>query len=668
MEAFMKNSWKKPAALLAILLVAIFACMLVADGIQRDGGKVELTEGWIETDVGNLMYKLYTPETATAETPAPGVLLLHGYQNDHETCAAYAIELARRGAVVLCLDEYGHGSSSAGLIHRGYVNHKVAVNYGEDSEEAGTFKSIGGQTRYKVMMNFSNLSFFDDHYTTDADGNTLTDSSGGGNYAYALLSAMDNVDADRLAISGHSMGTWSSWSVAAEFSGTDIAPKAVVLQCGELFRDSAYDAENIHFNNVLLLQAKYDEFSYFRDYENVVDDSLLKSDLRTEFLGCTAEEAAWDTTYGDFGQGTARRMELLMTNHRLTTHNAHGLATALEWFDQAIGLDTALAFTDQVAMVKEWLVFAAMLCAIASLLPLMELLLSIPFFKKATTALPSKEGVKSNKKWWKGAIITMLIAACTYPFMTQLGHGLLPLPEGIFRMTIGNGFLSWYLLMILIMVGTGIVSYKKSKKQGALDGWHAMGLGSAEAPDKLSWSLLGHSALLVLCLLGYMYGVLAICEGLFMLDFRFIWPFFKTFTLTRFGQFWVYIPVFGLFFILNNSKIMASARCNATYEKGFKAFMSCWWRNALMMAGGILLIILLEYIPFFMDLGPGADLLFGSTFGGPFMSLLIVFAPQVLVFSVLCTYMYRRTGTVYTGALTVAAMACWIVTGGSAML
>lgn len=664
----MKNSWKKPAALLAALLVLIFVCMACADGIQRDGGKVEITEGWIDTDAGALMYKLYTPETATAAHKAPGVLLLHGYQNDHETCAAYAIELARRGAVVLCLDEYGHGSSEAGLIHRGYVNHKVTVNYGTDSEADGTFTSTGGAKRYRVMMNFSNLSFFDEKYTTDSDGNVLTDSSCGGNYAYALLAAMDNVDASRLAISGHSMGTWSSWSVAAEFSGTDIAPKAVVLQCGELFTDEAYDAEKIHFNNVLLLQAKYDEFSYFRDYENVVDDALLKSDLRTEFLGCTPEEAAWNTTYGDFAQGTARRMELLMTNHRLTTHNAHGLATALEWFDKAIGLDTKPAFTDQVAMTKEWLVFGAMLCAIASLLPLMELLLQVPFFKKAVTSLPDKAGVKTGKQWWKGAIITMLIAGCTYPFMTQLGHGLLPLPENIFRMTIGNGFLSWYLLMIVIMVITSLTAYKKAKKQGASDGWHAMGLGSAEAPDKLSWSLLGRSALLVLCLLGYMYGVLAICEGLFMLDFRFIWPFFKTFTLTRFGQFWVYIPVFALFFILNNSKIMASARCSATYEKGFKAFMDCWWRNALMMVGGVLLIVLLEYIPFFMNIGPGADLLFSSTFGGPFMSLLIVFVPQVLVFSVLCTYMYRRTGSVYTGALTVAAMACWIVTGGSAML
>ena len=550
------------------------------------------------------MYKLYTPKTATAETPAPGVLLLHGYQNDHATCAAYAIELARRGAVVLCLDEYGHGSTTAGLINRGYVNHKVTVNYGEDSVEDGTFKTIGGQTRYKVMMNFSNLNFFGKHYTTDADGNSMTDSSAGGSYAYALLAAMDNVDPARLAISGHSMGTWSSWSVAANFCGTDVEPKAVVLQCGELFRDSAYDAENIHFNNVLLLQAKYDEFGYFRDYKNVVDDELLKSDLRTEFLGCTADEAAWNTTYGSFEDGTARRMELLNTNHRLTTHNAHGLATALTWFSDTIGLDLTLAPTDQVAMTKETLVLIAMLAAVASLMAVMELLLTTPFFSRAVQPLPGEASVKPNGAWWRGA----------------------------------------------------------------QDGWQSMGLGTAAASGRMGWGLLGRCALLVLCMLAYLYVLLFLCEKAFLLDFRFIWPFFKTFDAARFGQFCVYLPVFALFFILNNSKIMASARCKATYQPGFKGFLGCWWRNALMMVGGILIIVLIEYIPFFMNIAPGADLLFGSTFGGPFMSLLILFVPQVLVFSVLCTYTYRRTGSVYVGALTAASLACWIVTGGSSML
>ena len=115
----MKGNMKKSAAVLAVLLAAIFIMMTIANGIQTDGGKVAISIGTIETDLGDLSYKLYTPVTATESDPAPGVLLLHGYQNDHETCAAYAIELARRGAVVMVPDEYGHGSTTIGLMNRG---------------------------------------------------------------------------------------------------------------------------------------------------------------------------------------------------------------------------------------------------------------------------------------------------------------------------------------------------------------------------------------------------------------------------------------------------------------------------------------------------------------------------------------------------------------------
>ena len=664
----MKGNPKKSAVVLAILLIAVFVCMITADSIQTGGGKVDVSMGVIETELGDLTYKLYTPVTATAENPAPGVLLLHGYQNDHETCAAYAIELARRGAVVMALDEYGHGGSDVGLLNRGYVNHKVTVNYGEDSEENGTFVNVGGAKRYRLMMNFSNLSFFDERYSTDDAGNVLTDSSCGGVSAYAALAAMPNVDSTRLALSGHSMGTWSSWSVAAAFSNSEIEPKATVLQCGELFRDSAYDTEKYHFNNVLLLQAKWDEFSYFRDYKPVVNDELLRSELRTEFLGVSADDAAWDTTFGSFEDGTARRMELLYTNHRLTTHNDRGLTTALEWFGSALELDTDIPADDHIAVAKEWLTLLAMLCAVAAMIPVMEIFLCTPFYSHLTQPLPPKEGIKPSGKWWKGAVITMLLSFATYPFMTQLGHGLLPLPESVFRMTIGNGFLSWYLLLILIMLGTTVASRKKHKTgKGGAD-YYDMGLSCPGAPEKISLGLMGRSALLSLCMLLTLYITVSFCEILFSQDLRIIWPFFKSFSLARFGQFCVYIPVFALFFVLNNSKIIAGQRCEATYKPGFRGFMGCWWRNAMLMAGGILLIILLEYIPFFAGIGPGADLLFGSTFGGPFMSLLILFFPQVLVFSLICTYIYRRTGSVWVGAFTVASLACWIVTGGSSML
>ena len=666
---------KKATILLAAFIILSFVCMAIANGIQTDGGKVAIEDGSIETDLGTLTYKLYKPETASEQQPAPGLLLLHGYQNDHETSGAYAIEMARRGAVVLALDEYGHGSTTVGMKERGYTDHKVTVTYGNDSEADGTYVQISGPTRYRVMMNFSNLTFFNDHYSKGSDGSSVKDSSMGGIAAYAVLSELPYVDASRLAVSGHSMGTWASWTVSAAYSGAvdaegrDISPKATILQCGELFRKSVYDSENIKFNNVLLLQSKYDEFSYFRDYANTVTDELLDQPVRTEFLGVSAEECEWNTTYGDFADGSARRIELLNTNHRLTTHNTHGMMTAIEWLTNAIGMDTSIASADQVFLGKEWLVFLAMMLAIAAMIPFMELLLTTAFFAPVAQGVPDRpEKAKSGWRWWKGAIITILIAGASYPFMTQLGHGLLPLPENIFRMTIGNGFVAWYSLLILIMLATTIIPFVRSKKKSSRLDWVDLGLAREEHRNGIDWSLCGRSALLALCMLALMYVMLLLCEAAFDLDYRFIWPFFKSFTGERVLQFLVYLPIFALFFLLNNSKIFAQMRTPAANKPGFGGFMSCWWRNALCMAGGIVLIILIEYIPFFAGIGPGADLLFGSTFGGPFMSLMIVFVPQVLVFSVLCTLAYRKTGSVYTGAFTVAAMAAWIVTGGSAMI
>ena len=669
----MKTPVTRLFALLLGLIIAVFGCMCIAHGIQTDHGNVAVSRGTLDTDAGELSYKLYVPDNATAGNPAPGVLLLHGYQNDHETCAAYAIELARRGVVVMSLDEYGHGDSQVGLLKRGYVNQRVKVNFGQDSVQDGTFVEVGGSKRYRLLMNFSNLSFFDERYTSDSAGNTISDSSCGGIAAYAALAAMDNVDPGRLALSGHSMGTWSSWSVAAAYAGAtndagvDITPKATVLQCGELFRKSAYDSERIYFNNVLLLQAKYDEFSYFRDYQSFLTEELLHSDLRAEFLGCDNAQAAWNTTFGSFREGTARRMELLATNHRLTTHDSKGLAAALDWFDQSIGFEKELPSSDQVYMTKEVLVFAAMLMAIAAMLPLMELLLRTPFFGYVARQLPSREGILPKRRWWKNAGITVLLAGATFPFMTQLGHALFAFPESVFRMTIGDGFLCWYLLLIVIMLATTWPRIRRGKKQG-VGVWSDLGFSGPEHADRIDWRLFGKGALLSVCMVGLMYVLVAVCQLLFQLDFRFIWPFFKTFSLERFGQFLVYFPFFALFFLLNNSKIFAGMRTQATYEKGAKGFLSCWWRSALLMIGGVLIIVLIEYIPFFAGIGPGADLLFGSTFGGPFMSILIVFVPQVLVFSLLGTYIYRRTGNVYTGALTIAAMAAWIITGGSAIL
>ena len=296
----------------------------------------------------------------------------------------------------------------------------------------------------------------------------------------------------------------------------------------------------------------------------------------------------------------------------------------------------------------------------------------IKWFSPVFAGVPNRpEKERKGWKWWKGALLTIGIGGLTYPFLTQLGHGLFPFPEQIFSMTIGNGFLIWYLFLIIVMLCFTLIPWFNKKKKGALD-MDFVDLGFArddeEHKHKFDWALLGKSALVATIGVAWMYLQTVLCQAFFGLDLRFIWPFFKGFTFSRFLMFLVYLPIFVVFFVLNNSKIFASNRAVGTAEKGFKGFMKVWWKYALCMVGGVILVALIEYIPFFMQLGPGADLLFSTTFGGPFMSLLIVFGPQVVVFSLICTYCYRKSGNAFLGAIMVAMMATWIVTGGSAIL
>lgn len=705
MKEFLKKS-KKTLIYFCIFLIVSIVCMVFANLIQTDFNRVRVEVGQIEVSDNDgysysIGYKLYIPKGVDSSNKAPALLCLHGYQNDHETSAAYAMEAARHGIVALAIDEYGHGSTNVGMLKRGYVNHKVSVCYGFDSEEEGTYKFIGGPNRFKLLSNFSNLDFFIDKYSHSivdgevSDVEYIRDSSMGGSIAYSVLASFEYVDPTKMAVTGHSMGTWAAWSVSAMYSNKtieiggeeiDITPKATILQAGELFKTEtddlgriAYDTDNdgtldIYFNNVLLLSAKYDEFNYFRDYyKTPINEDVEHGEVNSNFLGVSSEEASFNKTFSeDFSLGTSRRRNLYITNHRLLTHNKKAIADTLDWLSASFNTPLTINSNNLIFIGKEWLVFIAMIASILSAISVIMLFKNVKWFEVVFSGVP-KESVKekSGWAWWKAAIITALISFVTYPFLTQLGQGLFPLPEKIFSMTIGDGFLVWYLVLIIIMLCFTIIPRIKNKKKG-LSNLDYCDMGLARWDDahknKFDWVLLGKSALVVLIGISVMYIQVVLYEAIFKLDLRFIWPFFKSFSFSRFLQFLLYLPIFALFFILNNSKIFASNRVKGTSEDGFKAFFKVWWKYAFCMVGGILLVILLEYIPFFLGMGPGADLLFGTTFGGPFMSLLIVFAPQVIVFSFICTYCYKKSGNVFVGALLVAILACWIVTGGSAIL
>ncbi len=72
----MKTGHKKFGVILAVLLLIITVCMLFANIVQTDRGKVRISREYFDTDLGTLSYKLYVPASATESSPAPAVLLL----------------------------------------------------------------------------------------------------------------------------------------------------------------------------------------------------------------------------------------------------------------------------------------------------------------------------------------------------------------------------------------------------------------------------------------------------------------------------------------------------------------------------------------------------------------------------------------------------------------
>jgi len=93
----------------------------LASWVQSSGDTVKVTEVRIPAGQGvNVSGLLYTPRGATAATPAPAVLVSHGYINTREMQSPFAIELSRRGYVVLAMDMTGHGYSGGVIGTAGF--------------------------------------------------------------------------------------------------------------------------------------------------------------------------------------------------------------------------------------------------------------------------------------------------------------------------------------------------------------------------------------------------------------------------------------------------------------------------------------------------------------------------------------------------------------------
>ena len=104
--------------LCALLLVVISG--LLVSGATMNWGKVKYSRiTFTYSDYGNGgkpgVYEgsayMMVPQNATVDTPAPGVIMFHGISCAGHSMSNYAIELARRGYVVMVVDFPSSGYS-----------------------------------------------------------------------------------------------------------------------------------------------------------------------------------------------------------------------------------------------------------------------------------------------------------------------------------------------------------------------------------------------------------------------------------------------------------------------------------------------------------------------------------------------------------------------------
>ncbi|MCP3732242.1 alpha/beta hydrolase [Sphingomonas sp. MG17] len=109
-------------------LLLMLGGALLARSIQSADG-VRVTDVAINTGAGfDLRGLLYVPRSATTARRRPAVIFNHGFINSREIIAPFAIELSRRGFVVLLPDMPGHGYSG-GIVGAADYGGPAALRY-----------------------------------------------------------------------------------------------------------------------------------------------------------------------------------------------------------------------------------------------------------------------------------------------------------------------------------------------------------------------------------------------------------------------------------------------------------------------------------------------------------------------------------------------------------
>jgi len=581
-----------------ICVVILVGAVVLASLVQRDFGRVEVTNLIYENYNGiPVRAKLLRPVDATEKNLMPGVVHIHGYQNNRETGDAFCIELARRGFVALNIDAIGRGNS-------GMPN---------DPKDPKFDKTYGGLTSLKVLRS---LPF---------------------------------VDPKSVGMLGHSLGAEMAYQVALGDSGVN----ATVIS-GFAYTQAASETRP---RNMLMIIGKWDEFRKRMTGTRDIEREWMSTAQTKKVFPVANPQLGM--TYGDFQQGTARRVYVPRTIHFMESHDRGSIREMLEWMKKSLRPPEQLWIDSrtQTWAVKEWATLIAMVACFASLLPLGRLFLGMKFFR-ALKGAPTENHACSGKSYLKFSAINGVLMWLYLPLIFVLFgvHVYLVRIDGIFPMMMVNGIVWWFFWINVI--GFFIVRRwfrKESQKTGLT--WADMGVSYQREGFGLGSGKIAKTALLALILFCFAYFSEHLLEKILIVDFRFLFPFASDLTPERARICLHYFPFILVGFVFMGVFLHGQLRRPAKDSRLATWISRSFW-NLVAMIMPVILFLMIQYVPLFATgyiplVGPGGMFVTFVLNLFHIIGVLIVVVP-------LSTWFYQLTGKIYLGALLNALIVTWM--------
>jgi hypothetical protein len=366
-------------------------------------------------------------------------------------------------------------------------------------------------------------------------------------------------------------------------------------------------------------------------------------------------------TYGDFAAGTARRVFMPRVTHLQESHNRDAIAEALEWMKNALRPETKHWFDpdSQIWPIKEWATLVAMLAGFASLLPMGLILLQTSYFRSLGGPVSGRYYC-SRKSCLQFICINGLLMWLYLPLILVIFgfHIYVVRIDKVFPMMLVNGIVWWFLCTNII----GFFIFRRwFRKKAQSSGLTLAELGISYREDRfgLDKAQVGKTILLAAILFAFAYLSEALLERIFIVDYRFIFPFASDLTLYRFGMFLRYFPLLLVGFVQMGIFLHGQLR-QPRQGSWRKTFLSWSLTNILAMVIPLILFLMIQYVPLFTA---GVIPLVGQ--GGMFVSLtmnLFHIIGVLIMVTPISTWFYQLTGKIYLGALVNAALVAWMFT------